>query len=551
MNAPDSASGGRRAVTAPYSGRVMISSAMRGYGVERAALAQVIRELGLTPWYAEEPPAEFAGVSGETLSFEMAARCDLYLLIIFPRYGSQVYADDTRAVTHLEFERALIVPRRVRAFIAQEAWERADSEEADAEELRDFIAEIKNFQSGISPTMFTSPDELYAQVRSALERWQADGQLGRDIYVEAVTTEYHLFRNPATGQEMEFSATIPLKARARLTHRHVGAQWDDQTGGDEERTYADAHAGTDREPEAPQVSPTLVTVLLAEHQRLVLLGDSGAGKTTLLQRLVHDAADAYQRGQGFRLPILVTVARLAATARRHPNEPLSEVVALAQEEGTRTDALRPTIRSAVSGAVANGQALLLVDGLDEANVSEQTAVLALLAQVGANWAILASRPNAYRGQLVGWRAADLQPLDTNQRRQLSLEIFRVQNQEDGRQVADPFFSYPQTSMLELEAAIRARQSDLAAWAGNPLLATLIDAQYARDHRLPGNRADIYEFAIEDLQRQRPSTVRRRLSNLDLRRMIEILALGMQQSLLLSVTVAQARDSYLREGAGCV
>ena len=32
------------------------------------------------------------------LSFEMAARWDLYILIIFPRYGSQVYPDDTRAV---------------------------------------------------------------------------------------------------------------------------------------------------------------------------------------------------------------------------------------------------------------------------------------------------------------------------------------------------------------------------------------------------------------------------------------------------------------------
>ena len=126
MNVPDAASRGRSMVSAPYSGRVMISSAMRGYGVERAALAQVIKEVGLTPWYAEEPPAEFAGVSGETLSFEMAARCDLYLLIIFPRYGSQVYPDDTRAVTHLEFEQARIVPRRVRAFIAQEALERAD-----------------------------------------------------------------------------------------------------------------------------------------------------------------------------------------------------------------------------------------------------------------------------------------------------------------------------------------------------------------------------------------------------------------------------------------
>ena len=50
-----------------------------------------------------------------------------------------------------------MVPRRVRAFIGQEALERAGLEEADSEELHYFIAEVKIFQSGISTTMLPGP----------------------------------------------------------------------------------------------------------------------------------------------------------------------------------------------------------------------------------------------------------------------------------------------------------------------------------------------------------------------------------------------------------
>jgi hypothetical protein len=509
-------------------------------------LATLISDAGLTPWYAEDPPDAFRGVSSETVSFEMAARCDLYLLIIFSRYGSQVYPDDSRAVTHLEFERARTVPRRVRVFIAQEALEHADSPE-----LRAFIEEVEHFQRGIAPIVFASPEELYIQVRQALERWQADGQMGRKTYVESVQTEYRRFLNPATGQEMEYSGTVQLKLGAQLTPSRDRPEWEEQ-GERQDRTGPSTDRGrSDRERKrnqarerlraATQSPPALATALLAQHQRLAILGDVGSGKSTLLKRLAHDAAESYQRGQESRIPILVTATRLGALARQHLQESLAEVVGRAQEEETRTEALRPTIRSTISNALANGQALLLVDGLDEANPSEQTAVVSLLAQIGTNWAILASRPSAYRGQPVGWQVADLLPLGKEQRRELVLQVFRLERQDDE---TPPSEEGLETEASALEESLRARQSDLAAWGGNPLLLTLIAVQFVRDHHLPENRAYVYDFAIEDLQRQRPTNARRYLTQGQLQRMLQTLALRMQEMARRGTTVAEVRDTYL-------
>jgi len=532
----------------PYAGRIMISSAMRGYRTERLTLAALIVNAGLVPWYAENPPDEFRGVSSETVSFEMAARCDLYLLIIFSRYGSQVLPADTRAVTELEFERARSRPRRVRVFVAQDALDHADTAA-----FRAFIHDAVAFQSGIAPVVFTTPDELNEAVGQALERWQTDGEVGRKTYLEAVQTEYARFRNPATGQEMEYSATVQLKARALLTPTRERPEWGDQedeerewTRTDRERARSERDKARERLHEATQSPPALASTLLAQHQRLVMLGDVGSGKSTLLKRLVHDTAEAYQRGQESRIPILVTATRLGAMARQHAQESLAEVAGRVQEEETRTEALRPTIRSTISNALANGQALLLVDGLDEAAPSEQTALLTLLAQIGANWAILASRPSAYRGQPAGWQVADLLPLGKEQRRELVLQVFCLERQDDETPPSEEGLA---GEADELEGALRARQSDLAAWGGNPLLLTLIAVQFIRDHRLPENRAHIYEFAIEDLQRQRPTNARRYLTSSQLQRLLQTLSLRMQEALRRSATVAEVRDTYLHRELG--
>jgi HEAT repeat protein len=417
-------------------------------------------------------------------------------------------------------------------------------------DLARFIKEVKDFVNGRWTPVAADTLDLLNKVRDTLNIWTEDGQMGRDTYAQSVLTEYSRFVNPAIGQEMDYSATVQLKLRAQVAPTRERPEWQGQESQEEQR--GGLRRGRDRDREAErrarerlrqetQTVPKLAEALLAERQRLVVLGDVGAGKSTLLKRLAHDTALAYQRGHDSRLPILVTATRLGQMARRYPDETLAEVVGRLQEDDTRIESLKLTIRSTISNVLTRGQTLLLIDGLDEASATEQAAAVALLGQLGANRALLASRPSAYHSQLAGWPVADLQPLGAEQRHDLIVEVFRLERQQDEQPPSDDTLN---ADARELEKALRNRQSDLAAWGGNPLLLTLIAVQYARDHRLPASRAHIYEFAIEDLQGQRPANARRYLTNNQLQRFVQILALRMQEALRRTATVAEVCDTYL-------
>lgn len=535
----------------------MISSIMRGVEAERAAVAHVIEEERAVPWYADSPPYEFRGVSPETLSFRMAQDCDLYLLIIFPRYGSLVNPDDTRSVTHQEFDRARQAnPYKVEVFIAADALAQPGSGE-----LSHFIAEVRRFRDGYSPQTFHSTDELLSQIRASIRAWQAGGQTGRNAYVQAVANEYRIFHNPVTGKDMDYSATVQLRLRSKPRPQAQRPEWGEPegerpqgSGGGSPARSAHARPDPSGEPQWSAIAspPQVARELLAQHQHLAIVGDVGSGKSTLLKRLAHDTSDAYFHGDLHagqpHLPILVTATKLGATALNNPGQPLALVVANMQQEDTRFDALRQTINRTVSEAMFRGEALLLIDGLDEANAAQQAAVFTLLGAIGNNQAVLASRPSAYQGQLAGWQIADLQQLGPEQRRELVLQVFSAETAGDTG-VPEPA-SEPRETFAPLAgtllAQLRERQDDLAAWAGNPLLLTLIAVQYLRDQRLPENRARIYAFAIEDLQRQRSAGARRYLTAEELDRLLRLLALRMTNSLRRDTTIAQVRDEYLAD-----
>src|SRR5262249_26729214 len=153
-----------------------------------------------------------------------------------------------------------------------------------------------------------------------------------------VQAEYRRFRNPATGQEMEYSATVQLKARAQLTPTLERPEWEDQETDEQGSTQQDRRGSASDRPRSEQErkkererenerqrlrigtksSPEVVTSLLAQRQRLVILGDVGSGKSTLLKRLAHDSAVAYHQGRESRLPILITATRLGTMARQYP-----------------------------------------------------------------------------------------------------------------------------------------------------------------------------------------------------------------------------------------
>jgi hypothetical protein len=108
--------------------------------------------------------------------------------------------------------------------------------------------------------------------------------------------------------------------------------------------------------------PRPVVELLREHPGVVVLGDPGAGKTTLLKYLAVRCAsgEAAEFELGRRLPVLVPLSAYAhALTTGHAR--LDDFV----DEYYRALGLDLPVRDLVARALADGEALLLLDGLDE------------------------------------------------------------------------------------------------------------------------------------------------------------------------------------------
>lgn len=543
--------------------RVMVSSTMRDLPRERVVAERVITGARLTPWYAERPPAELTGSPYE-LSREMARTCDLYLLIVGSRYGSHpdgMPADDPRSVTHLEFDIARAAnPRKVRVFLPDDIERLSDPEHPD--EYRAFVEQVADFRNGYDAFPYDRADlsTLEEQIQHAIAQWRDTA--GRNAYLVTMRDTYSKERNPVTGAEMDADSTVLLKLRADVagTTRR-GADWDAQSEeedgqreGQREGQRGERRGRRGRREEGDPADERirmraqpiikLAGEFLTQFGRLVLLGEVGAGKSTLLRRLAFDLARddlAAQDNAPRRIPVLVRATDLGRLALERPGERWPEVVGLLAERLSPDTSRKPLYRATVAEALYNGQALLLVDGLDEAQPAEQQAVVALLRQVGANQAILASRPAAYREELTGasWRVCQAQRLDPGQRLALIDEVFRgVREGAEGNAADGPA---PDPAALESELGQRA---DLFAWAGNPLLLTLIATQYARDARLPESRARIYQFAIEDMRRQRATTARRYFTEEELDSLQRELALRMTEAGARLTTLEEARERYL-------
>jgi len=59
-----------------------------------------------------------------------------------------------------------------------------------------------------------------------------------NAYVRAVAHEYRSFRNPVTGREMDYSATVHLRLRAKMRADLGRAEWGDEPDRDEDRRDA-------------------------------------------------------------------------------------------------------------------------------------------------------------------------------------------------------------------------------------------------------------------------------------------------------------------------
>ncbi|WP_051940201.1 NACHT domain-containing protein [Phaeacidiphilus oryzae] len=273
--------------------------------------------------------------------------------------------------------------------------------------------------------------------------------------------------------------------------------------------------GPDPEPDPAPSLPVASTLraeqALSGRSRVLLRGSAGSGKTTLLQWLT--VATARRRlpeplsDLGDCVPLML---RLRALVRR-PELPAPEELLSAVAKPLSG---LPEAAGWVTGALTEGRALLLIDGVDEVPEADRERTRAWLADLLAAFPyaryVVTTRPSAVR---EGWLAAqeftelELQPMS---RADVARFIARwhAAAAPDGRLDA----------LRDALTSAVAAKPDLGRLATNPLMCALMCA-LDRDRRgfLPDDRMELYAAALEMLlvRRDRERAITPVTSGLDL------------------------------------
>ena len=234
--------------------------------------------------------------------------------------------------------------------------------------------------------------------------------------------------------------------------------------------------------------------LLKQNKRAVLLGAPGSGKTTLMSywAVTTCAAEAEATNPDLPddcLPILIRIRDLA----RHPE---MTVLEFAKDFAQRELSAKALPKGFFEYWLENGQALILLDGLDEvADTAQRYKVVAkieaFLGQFEDNPAIITSRPSGYKRDFFRteeYPHYELQPFD------------------DGK--IDEFIDHWYDSRFELASERQRRKESLRKalkaqprikrLARNPLLLTIIALIHRYQAQLPRERYKLYDKAVETL-----------------------------------------------------
>ncbi|OIJ69755.1 NACHT domain-containing protein [Streptomyces mangrovisoli] len=257
-------------------------------------------------------------------------------------------------------------------------------------------------------------------------------------------------------------------------------------------------AGGEDPDERPSIVVKRAESALAGCRRVLLRGLAGCGKTTLLQWLAVAAA----RG---RLPEELThwrgripfVLPLRTLVRRGP---LPEPHDFLSAVGSPLAASQPA--GWADEVLAGGEALILVDGIDEVPQEHRGATRDWLEQLMAAYGdahfVVTTRPSAVP---EGWLAASrFTELSVRPMGAPDIAVFVGRWHTAARRTAAADAERSQLYDLEADLQMTVReQRDLAQLSRTPLMCALICALH-RDRRghLPHSRTELYEAALSML-----------------------------------------------------
>lgn len=307
----------------------------------------------------------------------------------------------------------------------------------------------------------------------------------------------------ASGLSLE-QVYVPLRARPDIPE---GETWQRIAGRLWQRDKARQPAEEDLLPSLPSVNPVLVEDILNDAPALVLLGDPGAGKSTVLKML----AMALSRIPEGPLPILVPLSAYANVLQKESTSLHAFLASYFASRQSRLRGLAPLF----DAALAKGQAVVLLDGLDEVQVGRGYLVRLVEDFVREHLPHQASSSNSSPGnrvivtsRFVGYREAPL----TDPRwktfalvdwEQEEIESFTrrwtlaVELAVAGGLMDEIVQKKAEREYEELLEAIFA-DPGIERLAGNPLLLTILALIKRQGVMLPHRRVELYELYLRAL-----------------------------------------------------
>jgi formylglycine-generating enzyme required for sulfatase activity len=290
---------------------------------------------------------------------------------------------------------------------------------------------------------------------------------------------------------------VPLKARIELPEGETWARELEVAG----RKLSDAEV----ESIGRRVSePLPVLDLLKERDGLIILGDPGAGKTTFLKYLTLHLALGKGESLGLetRLPFLLPLSAYA-NALAEQDVPLDRFIARYYQDRGVDLPVGPMLEE----ALAQGGALLLLDGLDEVKdlakrhlVVNRVIDFFTMQRKRGNKFILTSRIVGYKEVRppVMEGLAECTLVDFEEK---EIELF-IKKWTDAIERAargkTPVASQEaEQERTELMAAVQ-RNPGVRRLASNPLLLTILGLMKRQGITLPERRVELYENYVETL-----------------------------------------------------
>ncbi|WP_326559876.1 NACHT domain-containing protein [Micromonospora sp. NBC_01796] len=259
--------------------------------------------------------------------------------------------------------------------------------------------------------------------------------------------------------------------------------------------------GEDTDPELAESGAVRVEAALGRSHRTLIRGEAGSGKTTILRWLAITAARGAFTGEladwNGLVPFLVVL-------RRYPDRPLPSPEQLVSATTTALAGLAPL--GWTHRQLALGQALLLVDGVDELPASARRRVREWLRELLTAYpmirVVVTSRPAAATAR---WLSAEdfgstvLEPMSPADVRALVSHWHRaVRDSGDLPCPVEELSRYEHTLIGRLDAS-----AHLHALATTPLLCAMLCAlNLDRRTHLPPDRMSLYAAAVDLLLQRR-------------------------------------------------